>query len=306
MSIFGPLKIFYCYAREDKKLRDQLAKHLEPLRRSKKIITWYDREISPGKDYEEEIISHLNTSDIVLALVSKDFFASNYCQEVEMHRALERHIIGDTRVVPILLRDTIWRETFLGKLQALPENGRPLVTWRPIESGFVSIVAGIQRVIEEIEKDNGTITDSDSADKYLKKAFALEEIGYYQEAAVAYKQALRLNPNNFHIWWYFFCLLAVNLKKYREALIVCEKLSYRSTRYQDIFHMENKFDAVNMIGEYISIYEGKIKVLDSLRLFDELDMAVRDLDHIKKDEEYMFEMWMEEKRALNASDANVS
>lgn len=43
-----PVKIFYCYARRDKALHDRLENHLEPLKRSGLITTWYDREILPG------------------------------------------------------------------------------------------------------------------------------------------------------------------------------------------------------------------------------------------------------------------
>lgn len=60
-----PVKIFYCYARKDKRLRDELEKHLEPLRRSGQISAWYDREIQPGMDWKQEIDKHLNTSRLV-------------------------------------------------------------------------------------------------------------------------------------------------------------------------------------------------------------------------------------------------
>ena len=39
------LKLFYCYAREDKALRDELDKHLSSLKREHQITSWSDKEI---------------------------------------------------------------------------------------------------------------------------------------------------------------------------------------------------------------------------------------------------------------------
>ncbi len=53
-------KIFYCYAREDKALRNELDAHLSLLKRQNLVIVWSDREISPGAEWEKEIHSNLN------------------------------------------------------------------------------------------------------------------------------------------------------------------------------------------------------------------------------------------------------
>lgn len=122
----APIKIFFCYARKDKELRDELEKHLEPLRRTGKITTWHDRAIQPGKEWKKEIDIHLNSSNIVLLLVSPNFMHSDYCYGIEMRRALERHEAGEARVIPIILRPVDWKETPIGELQALPRDGKPL------------------------------------------------------------------------------------------------------------------------------------------------------------------------------------
>ncbi len=142
------INIFYCYARKDKALRDTLEQHLEPLRRSGQIISWYDREIQPGMDWRQEIDKYLNNSDIILVLVSPSFLSSNYCSSVEMQRALERHEAKETLVIPIILRPSDWKETPLGKLQALPKDGKPLTKWRNRDEAFQDIVQGIRQVIK--------------------------------------------------------------------------------------------------------------------------------------------------------------
>src|SRR5580698_10602233 len=91
------IKIFFCYAHEDDALREQLARHLSPLRRLEHITAWCDRDIQAGTDWEHDIETHLDTASIILLLVSADFIASDYCYTVEMQRALEKHATGAAR-----------------------------------------------------------------------------------------------------------------------------------------------------------------------------------------------------------------
>ncbi len=88
------IKVFYSYAHEDKKLRDELEKHLSALRRMGQIKEWHDHEINAGTDWKREIDIHLSTANIILLLISPDFLHSEYCYQVEMKQALERHAIG--------------------------------------------------------------------------------------------------------------------------------------------------------------------------------------------------------------------
>ena len=57
-----PLKLFYCYAREDKGLRDELDIHLSSLKRQNLVTSWYDGEIGPGTEWEKEIDKQLRSA----------------------------------------------------------------------------------------------------------------------------------------------------------------------------------------------------------------------------------------------------
>ena len=117
-----PVKIFFCYAHEDEPLLNKLKSHLIPLQRQNLIDVWHDRDISAGTDWEQQIKSHLNEAQIILLLVSPDFMVSDYCYGIEMQRALERHDLGEARVIPVILRYVYWQGV-LGKLQVLPTDG---------------------------------------------------------------------------------------------------------------------------------------------------------------------------------------
>jgi TIR domain len=57
-----------------------------------------------GKEWENEIDKHLKTADIILLLISSDFLVSDYCYDVEVKKAMERHDAGEAHMIPIVLR----------------------------------------------------------------------------------------------------------------------------------------------------------------------------------------------------------
>ncbi len=143
------LTLFYSYAHEDEALRDQLEKHLVQLQRQELISEWHDRKIPAGGAWADEIDTHLEIASIVLLLVSPDFLASNYCYEIEMQRALERHKRGDARVIPIILRSCDWQHSPLKDFQCLPRDSLPVTQWQDQDEVFLTIMESLRKVIEQ-------------------------------------------------------------------------------------------------------------------------------------------------------------
>lgn len=144
-----PIKIFYSYSHEDERLLKQLLKHLAILRRQRKTIDWHDRKIQPGTEWGGAIDENLESASIILLLVSASFIDSDYCNDVELKRALERHEAGEARVIPVILRPCHWEESPFGKLQALPKDGLAVIKWKPRDEGFKNIAEGIEAALEE-------------------------------------------------------------------------------------------------------------------------------------------------------------
>ena len=111
--------VFISYSHADEALRNELEKHLGGLLRQGVITTWHDRRIPPGEDLHGQIDDHLNTADVVLLLVSADFLASDYCYDIEMNRAMERHERGEVRTIPVILRPCDWQGAPFGKLMGV-------------------------------------------------------------------------------------------------------------------------------------------------------------------------------------------
>jgi hypothetical protein len=146
------VKVFFSYAHRDESLRDELEKHLSPLRRSGIIEPWHDRRIVAGEEFDASISQYLETADIILLLISADFLASDYCWEREMQRAMERHESGAARVIPVILHACAWQSSPFGKLLAVPTDGRPVSKWPDQNEAFLNIVEAIRRLCSEIGK----------------------------------------------------------------------------------------------------------------------------------------------------------
>src|SRR5689334_19796521 len=119
--------IFCSYAHEDQLFANQLKTHFAPLERLYPWMLWTDMEICAGEEWDRTIQKYLNTAQIILLLISPDFMASDYCYKKELKRAMERHERREAYVIPIIIRPVVhWKKTRFGKLQALPDDGRPI------------------------------------------------------------------------------------------------------------------------------------------------------------------------------------
>ena len=66
-----------------------------------------------------------------------------------MQVALSRHESGDAIVIPIILRPCPWKDSPLGKLQALPKDGKPLNEWGNRDKAALNITEGIMEVVRK-------------------------------------------------------------------------------------------------------------------------------------------------------------
>jgi len=150
-----PVKIFFSYAHEDEKLKIELEKQLSLLKWQGLIDIWHDRDISAGAEWAREIDQYLNTADIILLLVSPDFMASDYCYRKEMKRAMERHERGEARVIPVILRPIYWQGAPIGKLQALPPDGKPVTgsRWHDLDEAFFTVAEAFVKLLTSIFLD---------------------------------------------------------------------------------------------------------------------------------------------------------
>lgn len=145
------IEVFISYSKQDKELRDGLLAHLDVLR-GEGIITWHDRQILPGTEWDEEIKARLNAADIILLLISAAFLNTDYCKQVEIPEALRRHTAGEATVMPVILRSCGWKYTPLSAIQAYPEKAKPIVTWTYIDDAYTDVVDAVYQAATQIKE----------------------------------------------------------------------------------------------------------------------------------------------------------
>jgi hypothetical protein len=115
------------------------------------LVDWYDREILPGADLDKEIQKNLDESDVLIAIVSQDYIASDYCWQKEMAEALRRHDEGTMTIIPVIYRPCRWQKTSLGKLKAIPTDGTAIQEWENKDRAWLVVEEEIERLVQEFK-----------------------------------------------------------------------------------------------------------------------------------------------------------
>jgi len=148
----APVEIFISYSHLDTDLAALLDTHLAVLRREGLVATWFDRQIGPGDQWREVIDDRLNRAAVVLILISANFIACDYCWDVELRRAMERHAAGKARIIPVILRDCDWQHLPFGAFQAVPTGSRPVTSWPDPHEAIADVVRSVRATVLDIHR----------------------------------------------------------------------------------------------------------------------------------------------------------
>lgn len=146
------VKIFIAYSRKDSSILEELRTHLKILERTQNLELWFDGLIEAGSEWEKSILDNLHNADIVILLISQNFIASDYCYDTEMMEAIRLHEEGKIKVIPIIGKECLWEDTPFSILQALPQEGKPIIssTWETPNRPYLQIVNGIKEAVSDI------------------------------------------------------------------------------------------------------------------------------------------------------------
>lgn len=133
-------KIYISYSRSDSSYLKALVNHLQPLIREKTIYLWYEPSDDPYAIMEDE----LESSDIVIFLLSADFFTRRHLQ-TEAQLAFDRKKL----IIPIFVRPCMVDEKFKST-QWLPRDGNPISLSKNKDEVWWEIVREILSVIDNM------------------------------------------------------------------------------------------------------------------------------------------------------------
>jgi hypothetical protein len=139
------------YAPEDKELLQKLEEHVRPLQEQGLVSDCQIFELRGERARNAEFSEAISKANIILFLISPDFMLANSHYNREIVEAMARHKRGEARVIPIIVRSTLWHSGPFGTLSPLPTGGKPLTNWLDSEAAFFDIVQGIRRAIDELQ-----------------------------------------------------------------------------------------------------------------------------------------------------------
>ncbi len=190
---YNSIRLFITYSHKDVKAKDQLITYLAAMKSEGLIKIWQDNEILPGDTWRDSISKNLDETDILLYLVSADSLASKNCNK-ELVEALNTNV----RVIPIILEHCDWLNHQLSGFQVLPDEGKPINVWKDENEGWQSTVAGIRRVIHQMQTQVASSSDISQeavlAELEYERGYFLMLLGKIESAIKAYSDAIELNP----------------------------------------------------------------------------------------------------------------
>jgi uncharacterized RDD family membrane protein YckC len=151
------ISVYFLAAPEDEKQTKDVKKHLTPVVRNSKvpIEILCDFEIPPGQDKNEYKLQ-LYDADIVLAFISSDFINDDQTY-IRTQKVIERYNNDETVMLPILVRNCMWKSTPFVHLPLLPKNTQPLNNlqfWNSTDDALTSVVEDIYESIKTFSYEN--------------------------------------------------------------------------------------------------------------------------------------------------------
>jgi hypothetical protein len=130
-----PKALFCIYAPDDESFYRKLQTAFDLWRRQK-FITWL--EIQPGEDIKQNTYAQIQRADLILLLISRDFFADDGCYRA-MEASLDEQTSRGIPVILILARASSWKESPCASLRALPDNKEPIASWKSPDEAYMNI-----------------------------------------------------------------------------------------------------------------------------------------------------------------------
>ena len=167
-------------------------KSLKLLQNQGLIEPWHDSDIKPGDEWDKEIKAHLRAANIILPIISFDFFNSDYIHRVEIVEAFERYDRGEVIIIPIIGDSCHWWDfPRMKDLQALPAEAKAIDDWTDRKKAMASIYEGVKGIIVEKRR-------VEAANQRRKAAEPFFELGLnstdFSDKLEHYSSAINIDP----------------------------------------------------------------------------------------------------------------
>ena len=119
--------VFVSFSHKDEKEKEKLLSHLGVLIGAGLIDLWSDDQIGGGSDWESDVITAINKTQIAVMFVSDNYLNSEFILGKEVPALLQRRKSEGVTVLPLIAKACAWKQVdWLAKMNVRPKNGRPI------------------------------------------------------------------------------------------------------------------------------------------------------------------------------------
>ncbi|MHC4440878.1 MAG: TIR domain-containing protein [Planctomycetota bacterium] len=141
------------YAHDDERQLKRLDAILDVLEQHHGLMSWSDKRLIAGQEWDGEIRRRLEDMNIFLFIASQMSLIRPYIKDPELKRAKERHKAGEIEVVAVKLEPCACDEDpFLGKLQRLAPRYKSIAQSKLRSAAWEQVRKDLLPVIERARK----------------------------------------------------------------------------------------------------------------------------------------------------------
>ncbi len=164
--------VYFLAATEDQQECAAIKKYLAPVLRNSKIPIEINSDFEiPAGEETEKFKERLYEADIVIAFISADFIDDEETYQ-RTKKVIARYNNNETIMLPILVRNCLWKSTPFVNLPLLPKNFQPLNNrqfWNSEDDALTAVVTDIYESINAFSEYAEVHSPSSGADKTLEQ-----------------------------------------------------------------------------------------------------------------------------------------
>ena len=144
------IRVFVSAAMQDRLYLNELYSQLSVFVNYGVMEVWSEKDLKTGQHRKNTIQEKLDSADAVILLASSDLLEDTEKRENEVKSAVEYFRKGEKRLIPILVRAFLWKETTFGGLQVLPKDEQPIGNYQDKgrrDTVWVEVVREIQELL---------------------------------------------------------------------------------------------------------------------------------------------------------------
>ncbi len=158
-----PVRVFVSFAHDDERQLKRLDAMLDVLEQQHGLVSWRDKRLIAGEEWDEEIRRRLEEMDIFLFIASQTSLVRPYIKDPEIKRARERKAEDGVEIVTVKLEPCAADEDpFLGKLQRLApkyssiaETKLRSVAWEQVRKDLLPVIARVREKKKKAARQRG-------------------------------------------------------------------------------------------------------------------------------------------------------